>query len=330
VKTRGRITSDELRGAIAQAPVWQSVWSPGFSRRRVPAGNGSEHFCGFTLLELLVATALLSFIILGLLMMFNQTQNAFRASMTQTDVLGSGRAATEMIARELEQLTPSYRGAAVNFYAAIPVSTPLTQGLPGSARERTNIVEDYFMLLRQNLTWIGIGYCVRTNDLNGGLYRAETQPGKMSAGTLYRFETRTTNAMENPLDLFTAFDFARRPGSAAISNRVCDGVLHFRFRAFNTNGAIITNFISFNQTNTAVLYPSPVASGEVGLYKFYSNAVPAGVELELGILEQRTWERFKAIAGPAPQRAYLSNHVGQVHVFRQRIPIRTVDSIAYQ
>ena len=40
-------------------------------------GNGA-----FTLLEILVAVALLSFIVLGLFAMFNQTQRAFRQSMT--------------------------------------------------------------------------------------------------------------------------------------------------------------------------------------------------------------------------------------------------------
>src|SRR5207247_1272106 len=65
---------------------------------------------------------------------------------------------------------------------------------------------------------------------------------------------------------------------------------------------------------------------------FVSNAVPAYVELELGVLENHTMERARAIgdAGSGPQRAYLSNHVANVHVFRQRIPIRNVDYAAYK
>ena len=62
----------------------------------------------FTLLEILVSVALLSFIVLGLFAMFNQTQRAFRMSMTQSDILEAGRAVMEMMPRELEQATMSY------------------------------------------------------------------------------------------------------------------------------------------------------------------------------------------------------------------------------
>ncbi len=138
----------------------------------------------FTLLEILVSVALLSFIVLGLFAMFNQIQRAFRSSMTQSDILEAGRAVTEMIPRELEQMVPSRRSPyplnpythGVNFYAEIPNSTPLTQPLPGNPLPRTNLLQDCFMLLRQNQTWIGIGYCVRTIDTNDVLWYPET-PG---------------------------------------------------------------------------------------------------------------------------------------------------------
>jgi len=71
-------------------------------------------------------------------------------------------------------------------------------------------------------------------------------------------------------------------------------------------------------------------------------AVPAYLELEVGFLEPHILDRYKAIASgfvpgtPPPQaiinaqRNYLSNHVAQVHLFRQRIPVRNVDFAAYQ
>src|SRR6185295_14642440 len=61
----------------------------------------------FSLIEIMVVMGLLVVIILGLLLMFNQTQRAFRAGMTQVDVLENGRTATEMIARELSQIAPN-------------------------------------------------------------------------------------------------------------------------------------------------------------------------------------------------------------------------------
>ena len=45
----------------------------------------------FTLVEVLVVVVLMSFIILALMAVFNSTQAAFRASITQTDVLEGGR-----------------------------------------------------------------------------------------------------------------------------------------------------------------------------------------------------------------------------------------------
>jgi hypothetical protein len=67
-------------------------------------------------------------------------------------------------------------------------------------------------------------------------------------------------------------------------------------------------------------------------YYFFSNAVPAYLELEVGFLEPHLLDRLKGIgnANPAAQYAYLSNHVANVHLFRRRIPIRNVDFLAYQ
>src|SRR6266404_4176321 len=96
----------------------------------------SQRSNAFTLIELMVAVGLMSFIVLGLLAMFNQTQRAFRASMTQTDVLESGRIATDMMVRELGQMAASDRAYTTNFFAEVlkTFNQPLTQGLPGTTR----------------------------------------------------------------------------------------------------------------------------------------------------------------------------------------------------
>src|SRR5262245_60876643 len=130
---------------------------------------------GFSLIEILVTVALLAFIILGLLGMFIQTQKAFRGSMKQTDVLGSGRAVMDMITRELAQMTPSQMGRTINFSADVPPGPsqippsaapinsppyaevsgaltgpgygPIRQGLPGTVTPplvRTNVIQRIF------------------------------------------------------------------------------------------------------------------------------------------------------------------------------------------
>ncbi len=315
---------------------------PNFNRR-LPAA-------GFTLVEILVTIALLTFIILGLYATFDQVQRAFRTSMSQSDLLVAGRAVTEMLPRELEQITPCgypYPNG-VNFYAQIPFATPLTQPLPGTTILRTNLLEDCFLLLRQNQNWVGIGYCVRTNDSTGRLWLPVTTPGnppQMGVGSLYRYTailpavyynpnvpTDPRNGLtQDPSQLYLAFVNAcvsGSPESVNISNRICDGVIHFRFRAFDTNGFLITA----NLRSATDIRRSTIAPNEVGLYKFCSNAVPAAVEMELGILNQYTWERYNSIGDPTARANYLQREdiSSRIYLFRQRVSVRNVDPLAYQ
>ncbi|HOX56004.1 MAG TPA: prepilin-type N-terminal cleavage/methylation domain-containing protein [Candidatus Paceibacterota bacterium] len=313
---------------------------------------------GFTLVEILVTVSLLAFIILGLYATFSQVQRAFRMSMSQVDKLEAGRAVTEMLPRDFEQAAPSDHNA-VNYAAlVIPNSAPLTQPLPGTTLLRTNLLQDCFVLLRQNQTWTGVGYCVRTNDANGRLWLPECGPGQLGVGSLYRY-CASTNVLRSdglpadPSQLYLRFRDACASGSVAsldISNRVCDGVIHFHLRGFATNGfpivygswsgtnvacfrrdAITTPaFFTIIQQATTLLnddYPDNLA----GCY-FWSNAVPAALELELGILDQHTWDRYSSMPTAAARLAYLqrSDVSGRIHLFRQRIPIRNVDPSVYQ
>jgi len=137
--------------------------------------------------------------------------------------------------------------------------------------------------------------------------------------------------------------------------RVVDGVVHLSVRLFATNGfPIVSDDISgpmygytaylagTNSNGTYLEYPRPISEVTNHLNRawppdnydrcwFYSNALPACVELELGILERQTYQRYKAIASanPAAASLFLSNHVAQVHLFRQRVPIHNVDPSAY-
>jgi hypothetical protein len=65
----------------------------------------------------------------------------------------------------------------------------------------------------------------------------------------------------------------------------------------------------------------------------WSNAVPASLELELGIMEPRTFARFDSIPAVPAKLAYIQQRDDistRVHLFRQRIPIRNVDPSVYQ
>ena len=116
---------------------------------------------------------LLSLIVLVLMAVFNATQKAFRASVTQSDVLEGGRAAMDLMALDLKLMSPSMgtNYGAVNFYANTNINEqPLVQSLVASSQQRKNVLEQFFILSRQNQTWTGVGYVVVTNSPQGDLY----------------------------------------------------------------------------------------------------------------------------------------------------------------
>ena len=320
--SRSRLTVGAWPALAAEpAPAGRAPRGARQAPRLAPRVSGSAPRA-FTLLEILVAVALLSFILLGLFAMFNQTQRAFRLGMTQSDILEAGRAVTEMLPRELEQTAPS-DGNAVNFMATALNSVPLLQSLPGTTLVRTNLIAGLLPVAAPE------------PDLGGHwLLRARRrhQQGPLAAGNVLRLRPvgrrqplplpdqparplqrqpqRPANGLPlDPGQLYVAFPNACAPGSTAISNRICDGVVHFRLRAFATNGFPLfsdgllgnacfrtnsfTPGVSFVAQTLAVPnfgYPDNWSS----LY-FASNAVPATVELELGLLEQYAWQRYNSL-----------------------------------
>jgi hypothetical protein len=314
----------------------------------------------FSLIEIMITVGLLSFIIVGLLAMFNQTQRAFRTGMTQTDVLESGRATMDMITREVAQMSPSgapdlylsgnrqapYR--ATNFFSEpapsfelAPGYQPLLQALPSmpSNVTRTNTLQRFFFLTRVNQDWIGTGYDVIPDN-----------PLDPMVGTLYRFMA-TNRVRSGLINLSALFEVASRTAALDSAagrpvtnlNRIADGVVHLGVRAYAFNGfLVITN--GFRGTNSFARAPygpytnmwntvacaNPLHPDQSATY-FMNNAAPAYVDVELGILEPQVLQRYRSfpLDVPLPARQYLSNHVAQVHLFHQRIAIPNVDTTAY-
>ena len=290
----------------------------------------------FTLVEIMVVMVLLSVIILGLVAMFDQTQKAFRAGMAQTDQLEGGRMFTDLLQRDLEQVSPSYQTNGVNFYAQIPNYPLLRQILPASSIPRTNILENLFFLSRYNQTWSGIGYCVRTN-MNFGL------AGNMNqVGTLYRYQTNVTASQFNGNGMMPYSTFLSATDRLSFS-KVLDGVVDFRVRCYDTNGTLLVgnnapflagNDLMTNNNFTAITNSVVIAPGEVESYAFSNNIVPAYVEVQVGVLEPAVLKRYNSIPGITPasqitRSNFLANHAGNVQLFRQRITIRNVDPCAY-
>jgi hypothetical protein len=303
----------------------------------------------------MIAVGLLTFIIVGLLAMFNQTQRAFRTGMTQSDVLEAGRSSMDMIAREVGQAGPSqvpkmliggvwYR--ATNFFTqpspwfeGVASYRPLLQALPAMPDTilRTNTVQRFFFLTRMNQDWIGTGYDIIPENLDDPM-----------VGTLYRFSA--TNAFRSGIiNLSGRFEAACRTAAFEAAagrpvtnlSRIADGVVHLRVRTFANNGFLfVTN--GFRGTNAYAIAPrgpytnaaNTIACADFlhpdqSATYFTENAAPALVDVEMGILEPQILQRYRSIPVSAAQRQYLSNHVAQVHLFRQRIAIANVDTTAY-
>ena len=282
-----------------------------------------ENRLAFSLVEVLLVVSLLSLIVLALMNVFNATQTAFRASLTQTDVLEGSRAAMQLITTDLRGMTPS-GGASnvvgittygpVNFFTVANDNNyiPLSQNLPGSSVRRVNLLNKFFVLGRQNNKWIGVGYVV-DNTNSSPLY------------PLYRFY-RETNITTSPVVLFNEFANAINGAQWTNMSHVMDGVVHLVVRAQDTNGVWIDN----NYTNAQNHLRLGSVYGEAQFYMF-SNTVPASVELQFGVLEDRPLARAESLPFQSvAQSNYLAQQAGRVHLFRQLVPIPNVDPTAYQ
>lgn len=257
---------------------------------------------GFSLLEIMVAVALLALIIVGLLAMFYQVQRAFRSGTTSVDVMENGRAGTSMIVREAQEAIAVQMEPITNMGVVLPVvdinnnpapASSAQQALPGGD-SRQNFLRDFFFLSRVNDEWVGTAYRI-SNAVSG-------------VGTLYRLTDRQTT--NNPW--FFASNFARAtPYNNTNFRRVMDGVVHFTVDFYDTNGWIIP------KANNA--YSPP----ELG-YAVTNGMLPAYMDVELAVLEPLTLGKFRYRydANQVQAAGYLANQAARTHVFRQRVPIR--------
>jgi len=255
----------------------------------------------FSLLEIMVAVALLAIIIVGLLAMFYQVQRAFRGGTAQVDVMEGGRAATSLIVREAQEATALQLEEITNMGVVLPVidiannpaqATATQQALPGGDT-RQNFLRDFYFLSKVNDEWVGTAYRI-SNAVSG-------------VGTLYRLTARQTT--NNPW--FLASNLARAtPYNNTNCRRVMDGVVHFTVDMYDTNGWIIL------PANNAY---SPALG-----YAVTNGMLPAYIDLELAVLEPVPVEKFRYRydANPVQAASYLDKQAARTHIFRQRVPIR--------
>lgn len=298
----------------------------------------------FSVIELMLAISIMGLIMYALFSVFNQTQRALRASETQGGISEKARAIMEIITRELEQVHPahlqfSYDTHVTNFYSTLDF-IPRIQSAGGSSlvKARTNVLDSFFFTRKETNFWNVIGYKINhaTNVV----------------GELKRFSW--TNNFPYAYPFFTNVSAAFLTTSVTnevFFHHIADGVIHFRLTPYDINGLPL----GYNSTNNqpgvyrifrsdangaplpqmsdvprwqeanVMLQQSIAGNTNYTTATFTSNAVPAYVELELGMLEQDTLRQYYQMLQDANPNAnsFLTEKISKVHLFRQRIPIRT-------
>ncbi|MCP5521089.1 MAG: prepilin-type N-terminal cleavage/methylation domain-containing protein [Verrucomicrobiales bacterium] len=273
----------------------------------------------FSLLELLLAVSIMTVIVASLYGMFYHVQRGLRANVTQVDVLEGARAAMDLLGRDFERTGPSDRFLGLNLTGRLNTAySPVVQVLGDGTSTRTNLLEDVAALSRYNQKFTATAYRV--------LF-AET-----GIGTLCRYDASAFPWEVDPALLVSNVLVTPIPGYATNNSApftpILDGVIHFRTTVHDAEG------LEMSWWRTNILFQSGLYYGpEVRLqpdlllqetrYGFLSNALPAYVEIELGVLEPRTLEQYRSFGSGSPlARKFLAEHSGQVHLFRQRVPIR--------
>ena len=238
----------------------------------------------------MVSITLLAAIMIGLLAMFNQAQKALHIAHMQSDVFENARGAMQIVSRDLVDMTSVTDNNLTYAPSSFVTNWGLTLPNVPINGDPNPIFLDSFWLTRLNDDWTGVGY-----------YVADATYG---VGTLYRFSGTVREA--RIADLYGAFT-APMPTN---THRVSDGIVHFLLRPTYVEG--------FNTNNGAVLYGNDIRR------VLRSNDLPAFVDVEIGVLETATLKQFEALkpVDAAAAKTFLTNHVGRIHFFRERVPIR--------
>ncbi len=222
----------------------------------------------------------------------------------QVDVLESGRAINQLLSRELQELSAARFPSAINFAAVSypPLVLPLTSGGTGESREYR--LQNLTFLTQENDQWTGTLYTI----VDAGL----------GVGTLYRYVTPNFPGVSNNVLISTL-----QNAPLTDFHRVADGIVHFKVLAYDANGLLFNSSL----TNLPIgLVMTNLLNGDYDYY-FRGDALPSYLDVELGVLDPRAVAQFRARTNnPVLARSYLINHVGSIHLFKQRIPIRNAPS----
>jgi hypothetical protein len=265
-------------------------------------------------------------------------------------VAEKARVIVEILSREIEQAQPTfsvYRQPGttnivpeINMLGGFEYGPNIQKSDRSDIQPRTNFLHNLFFYNNHTNAWQGIGYRV-VNVTNG-------------VGVLLRYETNQFGY--RPLQNILSTAFGKEIRTNSTFHHIADGVVHLTFIPYDAQGYRL-GFDTTNRnpgtyriyrgdsTGTKISFPNDVALlPQANLYmsegypkpraetlqyatafSFKSNALPAFIEMEFGILEPETLSQYYMMRQDQNPNAtnFLSRQIAKVHLFRQRIPIRT-------
>ncbi len=302
---------------------------------------------GFTVTELMVAISLMGVIIFALTAVFNQTQKALRRTEIQNDISEKGRSVLELVTRELEQVVATNFRRETNFYVALTQIPVVYTNRNDPKSLHTNVLNEVFLQTRSVNQWAGIGFRV-VDPMTGG-------PARDGIGSLERFTPDPVRIF--PIDNYFSRLFVNsltatnNPAYRTNFHHIAQGVVHFQIKVLDLDG----RRLGWDTTNINTGYPlvrldskgalmkpalintasnivdAPILVRQVfpggspeTSFAFRSNALPAFLEFELGIIDPETFRNYLTMRTDRNPNAgaFALNRLGKVQLFRQLIPIR--------
>ena len=342
--------------------------------RRGSLSSGKVGQIGFSLIEVLLAVSIMSVIVFGLFSMFNQTQKALLATSKQVDILGSGRAAIEVLVEDIQKAEapglpvfslesisaqrPHMQGTIDRAYSYRPV----VQKLVDNYTLRTNVLQNVFFLTRSNLNWVAKGYFFSPTTN----FTANPDTQSLGFGTLFRFSSVNVDLAANNIEdrfrpnrrmnegllrnFWDHYEFIQSVAPRDANNRIfnlsvsplIEGVVHFNLQPIDSDGRPMRYYTDFENTANQVInrkYGNTVLEREEfnnepllsqTRYRFFGDALPAFMELEIGVLDPEVLARVKSMPNPQAARQFLQDRPEAVHLFRRMIPLSTANRISLE
>jgi prepilin-type N-terminal cleavage/methylation domain-containing protein len=169
-----------------------------------------------------------------------------------------------------------------------------------------------------------------------------------SVGTTTRTPTPTLRLRSVDYESMTnVFNLSKTDATLAFP--IAEGITHFSLRPYDANGCLLTNnfnpitsdkamsniwtwtyttngyYVKYSNPNVIWNYAGWNDSTRVlgkWNWQFYSNSLPAYLELEIGIIPPYILQRMRSMPTATAQRAYLEKQPGAVNIFRKMIPLR--------